>query len=241
MNNIFVGQMRDYLKLYFKKQTELNNKIEENTERFSPQYAEKENAKVREQQAKTYDEAIAGITEVFEDVRGLLANASWIGVESLTADRLFFENNSPFNLTVNEVKAFIERYNASHNYIMLRMIKDWIDRNNVKTDKHPTGIYTDILVSDLIVLPEDILAIYKQFAEGAIAICNLIYRNTPIMQNPIEIETYADERADWMLEKIGNGLELKEYKARKLVPEAIAHRFDEIELSAEGNPHYYIK
>ena len=145
MGNIYVGQFRDILKGYYRKQKEYNAKIVENNKRFSPEYAEKENKQIREQQTQSYNEAKASIDDVFSTVRTLLANANFLNVESLTADRLFFETNSGFDLSADEVRSYVERY--SDNFTMLRLIKDWIAKHDTHTKEYPAGKYADIKIT----------------------------------------------------------------------------------------------
>lgn len=255
MSNIYVGSFKDILKGYYKKQKELNAKIADNNKRFSPEYAEKENKLVREQQGQAYNEAKTSINEVFESVRGLLANANFVNVESLTADRLLFESNSGFDLSADEVQSYIERYEK--NFTMLRLIKDWVAKNDTHTKEHPAGKYASIRI----VMPVDMVQAYKKFAEGALSICDKIYNNGIIMQDPnysnnaifdadgqvkkekkeypLEIEAYGDEQfASELFAIVGNGMGLSDYK-NKRVPDTAQHAFDDIKLTG-ADPNYYM-
>lgn len=226
MTNLFISMMKDYLNIYYKKQKEFNSKIDNNNKTFSPEYAEKENAKIREQQAKEYKETVADIKNIFDEVKSYLASANFIDVSSLTADRLLFDNNSGFDLSVEEVKAFAERY--KDNNTMLRLIKDWVEKHNDITKEHPAGKYADVNI----ILPSDKIASYQKFGESAISICGKIYNNGLIMQNPLEIEYFDNEEYNKTLfDVIGNGNELKEYKGIKHIPDMARHIFDDVKLA----------
>lgn len=259
MSNIYVGSFKDILKGYYKKQKAFNAQIEENNKRFSPEYAEKENAKVREQQGQAYNETKASIEDVFTTVRGLLANANFLNVEQLTADRVFFENNSSFDLSVDEVKSYIERY--ANNFTMLRLIKDWVTKNDVHTKEHPAGKYASINI----VMPIDMVMVYKKFAEGALAVVDKIYNNGIIMHEldnttnnasfdpytgkqvktekreyPLEIEVYGNEDfAKDLFAVVGSGMGLGDYK-NKRIPDTAQHAFDNIVLTG-ADANYYMR
>ena len=164
MSNIYIGSFKDILKSYYEKQKKLNEEIESNNQRFAPEYADKYNAEVKAKQAQAYSDARQSITDVFEQVKGYLANANFLNVESLTADRLIFADNSGFDLTPEDVKGYVERYQG--NFTMLRLIRDWITKHNVP-EEGQMGRYHDIKIG----LPIDKLYTYKQFGDSALNIC----------------------------------------------------------------------
>lgn len=234
MANIYVGQMKDAVKSYYKRQQNFNAQIEENNKRYSPDYATKENAKIKDEQDKAYKEAEKNVNDVFLTVRGLLANANFVNVESLTADRMLFSNDSGFNLSVAEVQAFVERY--SKNYTMLRLIADWIARNDIPTQDHPVGKYASVEI----VLPVDILHAYKAFAEGALTLIDKIYNNdvVAIDGTASEIDSFGNELfASELFSIVGNGMELSDYKSMR-VPETAKHAFDSVFI-ARANSNIY--
>lgn len=232
MANIYVGMMRDYLKNYLNKQKEFNEQINHNNERYSTDYANEENVKIREQQKQEYNSTMRKINDVFFTVRGLLANASFVNVESLTADRLLFSGDSGFDLSPEEVKAYVERY--KDNYTMLRLIKDWIAKHNVKEEGKPFGKYDSVNIT----LPSDMVSVYKQFTEGALSICNKIYQNQITSNNSMELNCYADENfGAGLFSVIGSGMNLSDYKSKR-IPETAQHIFDDI-TPAEPNTGIY--
>lgn len=254
MSNIYVGSFKDIIKGYYKKQKAFNAKIADNNKRFSPEYAEKENKAVKEQQTQAYNEAQASINEVFTTVRGLLANANFINVESLTADRMFFADDSGFDLSAEEVQGFVERY--KDNFTMLRLIKDWIAKHDKTTKEHPVGKYASVQI----VTPMDMVQAYKKFGEGALAVCDKIYGNGVIMQDldysngsnpnaqgrtekkeyPLEIEYYGDENfARELFAIVGSGMGLSDYRTKR-VPDTAKHAFDDIKLTG-ADANYYVR
>ncbi len=254
MANIYVGSFKDIIKGYYKKQKAFNAKIADNNKRFSPEYAEQENKTVKEQQTQAYNEAQASINEVFTTVRGLLANANFINVESLTADRMFFADDSGFDLSAEEVQGFVERY--KDNFTMLRLIKDWIAKHDKTTKEHPVGKYASVHI----IMPVDMVQAYKKFGEGALAVCDKIYGNGIIMQDldysngsnpnaqgrtekkeyPLEIEYYGDENfARELFAVVGSGMGLSDYRTKR-VPDTAKHAFDDIKLTG-ADANYYAR
>lgn len=225
MKNIYVGQFRDVLKFYYNKQKDLNAKIEENNKRYTQEYSFTENSKVWEEQKQAYLSAKKLIKQIFAEVRGLLANASFIDADYITSDRVLFSKDSIFDLSVEEVQAYVEKY--QNNPVMLRMIKEWISKYDLGTQEHPAGKYASINI----ILPSDKVTAYKSLADDAIKICDRIYNNGLIMKNPIEIDTYADEiMKQNVLSVIGGGMELNDFKNRQ-IPETATHIYDNITVT----------
>ena len=254
MANFYVESFKDIIKGYYKKQKAFNAKIADNNKRFSPEYAEKENKAIKEQQTQAYNEAQASINEVFTTVRGLLANANFINVEALTADRMFFADASGFDLSAEEVQGFVERY--KDNFTMLRLIKDWIAKHDKTTKEHPAGKYASVII----IMPADMVQAYKKFGEGALDVCDKIYGNGIIMQDldysngsnpnaqgrtekkeyPLEIEYYGDENfARELFAVVGSGMGLSDYRTKR-VPDTAKHAFDDIKLTG-ADANYYAR
>ena len=221
MKNIYVGCFKDYLKIFYEKQKKLNAEIEQNNKIYGPEYAAKANSAVRAKQEQAYLEARQGIASTFEEVKGYLANCNFLNVENLTADRLLFSDNSGFDLTPEDIRYYVERY--QNNPTMLRLIRDWITKHN-EDDK-----FSGIKIS----LPSDQLNTYKQFADSALGMCDKIYTST---MSSIEVDCWADERfAGDLYAVIGNGMSLSDYKNSR-VPESAKHCFDDVKLATQtGN------
>lgn len=232
MNNIYIGSFKDILKNYYAKQKKLNEEIESNNQRFAPEYADKYNAEVKAKQAQAYSDARQSVANIFEQVKGYLANANFINVENLTADRLIFEDNSGFELTPEDIKGYVERYQG--NYTMLRLIRDWVSKHSTPEDVHRYGKYSDIKI----VLPSDQVDVYKQFAESALSVCDRIFTGSGVSQT--EIDLFGDERlASELYGVIGSGMGLSDYKNHR-VPESVKHCFDGVRLATEaGNGNVF--
>jgi hypothetical protein len=158
----------------------------------------------------------------------LLARANFPDAKKLTDDTQLFERNSNVELTPQEVQAFVEKYNA--NFMMLRYIKNWIEKNPKRTVEFAE-------ITKKIYLPADQLEVYRKFAASALSIIDTIHNATPdtfagIM---IEIMAYADENfSAELFSVIGNGENLRGYKTAN-VPESAKHVFDDIFLQLNQN------
>ncbi len=227
MSNIYIGSFKDILKGYYEKQKKLNAEIEKNFQKYAPEYADKYNAEVKARQAQAYNDARKNISDVFEQVKGYLANANFLNVESLTADRLIFADNSGFDLTPEDIKAYVERYQG--NFSMLRLIRDWVTKHSAPEEGHRYGKYSDIRIT----LPSDQVNVYKQFAESALSVCDRIFTDSGVSQT--EVELFGDERlASELYAVIGNGMGLSDYKTHR-VPESVKHSFDDVRLATHAN------
>lgn len=252
--NIYVSQFKDVLKGFYKKQAELNKQISANNEKYTKEYADEANSKLKEEQAQAYARAKANIVDIFNTVRGYLAIANFVNVEQLTADRLLFSADSSFDLSVDEVQSYVERY--ANNFTMLRLIKDWTEKQNSEhTDDNGVGKYASIYI----IMPKDILDTYKVFAESALSVVDKVYSgsitqvaddngttatfdtytgkqmNTAKRDYPLEVEAYGDESfASELYVVVGDGMKLNEYKSSR-VPETAKHAFDGVILDAEIN------
>ena len=227
--NIYVSQMKDILKSYYNKQKKYNEQIEENNRRFSEEYAKKENESVKQQQTQEYEHTQEIINDIYRTAREYLAIASFPNVEQLTADRHIFE--SGMDLSVETVRAFVERYSNPYNPTMLSYIQGWINKNNKTDSKQMFGKYDSIKI----ITPKEQLSVYKKFGEGALRIANSIYNNGNIMIKPLELDSYADERFSANLfNVIGDGMSLSDYKTAR-VPSTAKNSFDNINLNDGQN------
>lgn len=224
MKNLYVGQFKDVLKMFYEKQNTLIKEIKANYEKFSPEYAEQENAKVREKQAQAYAHALQSINSIFETVKASLANATFLNPESISQSTLvLFDDANSFNLTEEDIYSQIERHEG--NFTMLRFIQNWIDRHNESGNDTLSGKYDSVKIN----MPYDILMAYKAFADSALSICDTIY--TDDLLNPAKVEYYADENFGESLYKIiGTGMNLSNYQ-NMIVPETVKHTFDNINLN----------
>lgn len=225
MANIYVEQFKNIVKDYLTKAKEIQKQIAEYKKQFSVAYAEKAIKKVEEKRKQDYLSAKNSIINIFEELRTNLAIANFPNVEFLTDDRMFFTDNMAIRLTADEVKAYVERYNT--NYTMLRLIKDWIEKNK--------GEEMNDFLSIRIVLPTEKLNVYQQFAQSALSLVDTIYNAGVDTINTLPVDSYADEKFGKQLyDIIGNGKELSEYRTKQ-VPNSIKHSFDNITLSLDNN------
>lgn len=223
MSNIYTGMMKDVCKNYLRRDRTIIKEIAENGSKYSVDYANKLNKDSETLRIQYYNDAKGMIEKIFDDVKQYLAVASFPNVEQLTADRLLFEENG-INLTVEEVAGFTERY--KDNFTMLRIIKTWLE-------KHTENVEGDIKLSPFnsirINLPEEHLAVYKMFAESALSLIDTIYADSTNF-NESMLDAFGDEKfGAGLYEVIGNGMSLKDYRAKN-VPESAKHKFDDVTL-----------
>lgn len=120
---------------------------------------------------------------------------------------------------------------------MLKYLKGWIEKNNNATDINPLGKYKDIEI----ILPKDIITAYKHFGEGALAICNRIYKEQTQMQQMIDlnIQTYTDERfVSKLYNIVRDGNNLSDFRMKR-VPDSYLHTYDDIDVK-QPNANYYM-
>lgn len=223
MANIYVGQFKDVCKMFY-NQTKANiAKIEENKATYASGYVQNVNAPILEQMKTDYESAKGNINSIFLTVRGYLANATFLNSESRTADKDWFDLNSPYILTVEDVRAFAERYH--NNFTMLRMISDWITRKSQEYEGK-VNPFADIRIN----MPKDYLMAYKKFAESALSLIDSIYTEGSGF-NKSALDWYADEEfGAELFAIIGNGMDLSNYKNNNRIPESVCHRFDDVVL-----------
>lgn len=225
MSNIYISQMKDLLKNYYEKQKKYNAQIEENNKRFSAEYADRENETVRQQQATEYEHTKAVINDIFNTVREYLAIASFPNVESLSADRYIFE--SGIDLSVEQVQAFVDRYTKPYNPTMLSYIQSWINKNNTAQKGQMFRKYDSIKI----ITPQEQLKAYKTFGDSALSIASKIYHNGNIMIQPLELDSFADEKFGANLfSVIGDGMSLSDYKTAR-VPDSAKNIFNDTTLA----------
>lgn len=229
MSNLYVGMYKDIVNNFYKKMNGITKVIKENNEKFSVEYAKEENELENAKAKQSYINAKNAINNVFEEVKGYLAIANFPNVEDLTADRLLFSKDTSIILSADEIGAYAERY--KNNYTMLRLIKDWITINHDGLNDYTT-------LTIMIYMPNDILEVYKKFAESALGLIDSIYTGNA---SEASVTAYAEENFGASLYAvIGNGMELHDYK-NKRVPESAKHCFDNITLLLDNTRFNFIK
>ncbi len=224
--NVYTDALKKILVEYRKRILTLNERIKENNERFNAEYAKPENNRMLEEKEKIFAECKKEITDLFLNIREMLACANFINVESLTADRILFEGDS-IHLTPEEVQGYIERYR--NNYSMLRMIQTFINKQpNTKENPNPYAHIT-------FVMPRDILNVYRTFAASALSIAEKIHAEDSILVNDAEIQNFADaDFSSSLYALIGSGVHLSDYSSRR-VPDTAKHVFDDVTLQENPN------
>lgn len=224
MNNIFVENYKEFLKKFYTKMTEYHAERERISEQYSAEYAKSAVAEIDRKANRELKEIETKIREMHGSICEMLSVSSIPTVESLTADRLFFDGSAKIELTPEIVKVFIERYNE--NPTMLSLIKTWLDTRH-KNDSN------FVSVKSCISTPEEKAKIYKQFADSALSLCGKIFSDG---SSQLEIDSFADEHfAADLFAKIGSGMSLADFKTAR-VPESAKHLLDDYKIVNSENP-----
>ena len=224
MTNIFIENYKEFLKKFYTKMTEYHAERERISEQYSADYAKSALAEIDRRASHELKETEKKILEMHNGIIELLSVSSIPTVESLTADRLFFDGSAKIELTPEIVKVFVERY--SENPTMLALIKTWLDTRH-KNDSN------FVSVKSCICTPREKAKIYKQFADSALALCGRIFSGDT---SQLEIDSYADPTfAADLYAKIGSGMSLADYKNAR-VPESAKHLLDDYKIVNSENP-----
>lgn len=224
MTNIYVSNYKDFLKNLFSKMTEYHAERERISAQYSADYAKSALADLDRKANRELKETEKKILEMHNKIVEMLSISSIPTVESLTADRVFFDGSTKIELTPEIVAVFIERYNE--NPTMLSLIKMWIDTRH----KNDTNY---ISVKSCISTPEEKAKTYMQFANSALSLCGKIFSDG---SSQLEIDSFADEHfAADLYAKIGSGMNLADFKNGR-VPEQAKHLLDDFKIVSGENP-----
>ena len=230
MSNIYVGQMKDAVKQYYRKYSELEKQKKENASRYVQELRDQYNAELTTKQADACNRAKQTIAEVYQDVRGKLGMLCFLDSEKLNSDRLLLE--SDITLSRDEIQMLIDK-NAG-NYTMLRLIESYVNRHN-DINTYPLGRFAGITIP----LPEDSLAIYQKFAQSAINMCDDI-NNGSGATTEAAVEGFADEKFSGDLyQVIGDGMNLNTQISTS-APKSLEHKFDSENLIMETNTNVFV-
>ena len=224
MTNIFIENYKEFLKNFFSKMAEYHAERERISEQYSADYAKSVLSDLDRKANRDFKETKKKIYQMHNEICEMLSVSSIPTVESLTADRLFFDGSAKIELTPEIVKVFVERYNE--NPTMLALIKTWLDTRH----KNDTNF---IAVKSCISSPEEKAKIYKQFADSALALCGKIFSDG---SSQLEIDSYADPTfAADLYAKIGSGMNLADFRTAR-VPEQAKHLLDDFKIVSGENP-----
>ena len=224
MTNIFIENYKEFLKKFYTKMTEYHAERERISEQYAPEFAKSSLSDLDRKANRELKEVEKKIREMHNEICKMLSISSIPTVESLTADRVFFDGSTKIELSPEIVAVFVERYNE--NPTMLSLIRTWIDTRH----KNDTNF---IEVKSCISTPEEKAKIYKQFADSALALCGKIFSDG---SSQLEIDSFADEHfAAGLYAKIGSGMNLADYKNAR-VPEQAKHLLDDFKIVSGENP-----
>ena len=224
MTNVYISNYKEFLKKFYTKMTEYHAERERISEQYAPEFAKSALSDLDRKANRELKETETKIREMHNKICEMLSISSIPTVESLTADRLFFDGSAKIELTPEIVKVFVERY--SENPTMLALIKTWLDTRH-KNDSN------FVSVKSCISTPEEKARIYMQFANSALSLCGKIFSGDT---SELEIDSYADENfAADLFAKIGSGMSLADYKNAR-VPESAKHLLDDYKIVNSENP-----
>ena len=224
MTNVYISNYKEFLKKFYTKMTEYHAERERISEQYAPEFAKSALSDLDRKANRELKELKKKIREMHNKICEMLSISSIPTVESLTADRLFFDGSAKIELTPEIVKVFVERY--SENPTMLALIKTWLDTRH----KNDTNY---ISVKSCISTPEEKAKIYKQFADSALSLCGKIFSDG---SSQLEIDSFADEHfAADLFAKIGSGMSLADFKTAR-VPEQAKHLLDDFKIVSGENP-----
>ena len=228
MGNIYIAEYQHTLKTFHKKMTEYQAEIADNNAKYNEDYAPQMNEAVMEKARADYEGARQKIANTYATVRSLLGNAMFLDAEKLTADRIFFEFGSNYDLRPMDIRAFIARYR--NNFTMSRMIYDWLERRSIETE--PTqgmNEFSDCKVK----MPVDELMVYLQFGNSALSLIDSIYTDS-VENTKSQVDCFGDENFGAPLYAIvEDGFHLSDYKSKR-IPEQMTHYFDDINLQMQS-------
>lgn len=224
MTNIYISNYKEFLIKFYTKMTEYHAERERISEQYAPEFAKSAVAEIDSRANLELKETEKKILEMHNKIVEMLSVSSIPTVESLTADRLFFDGSAKVELTPEIVAVFVERY--AENPTMLNLISKWIESKH----KNDTNF---ISVKSCISTPEEKAKIYKQFADSALSLCGKIFSDG---SSQLEIDSFADEHfAADLYTKIGSGTNLADFKTSR-VPESAKHLLDDYKIVNSENP-----
>ena len=224
MTNIYISNYKEFLKNFYTKMTEYHAERERISGQYAPEFAKSLLADLDRKANHDFKETETKIRKMHNEICEMLSISSIPTIESLTADRLFFDGSAKVELSPEIVAVFIERY--SENPTMLSLIRTWIDTRH----KNDTNF---ISVKSCISTPAEKARIYKQFANSALSLCGRIFSDG---SSQLEIDSFADEHfAAALYAKIGSGMNLTDFRTAR-VPESAKHLLDDYKIVNSENP-----
>ena len=190
MTNLVISQMRDLLKIFYKSAQSIRQEMENNKKTFAPDYARELNVKLSEQLMSKAQRSKDLVGEIYSETLKKLSvlacpNASELDSADyhLLTDKNYIANALDFEIIVNRHKT---------NFTFLRAVKNLSEEKNF-------GIK--------IYLPEDMVKVYRKFAQSAINLVEKISLSPSV--SATEIECFADsDFGKQLFEVVGEGREL---------------------------------
>ena len=190
MINLIVSQIKDTIKIFYKSALSIRQEMENNKKTFAPDYARELNVKLSEQLRSKAQRSKDLITEIYSETLKKLSVLSAPNSAELDCNDYWLLSDMNYNANERDFAIIIDR-NKEH-FTFLRAIK------NIAEDK-------DIAVR--INLPEDMVKVYREFAQSAITLIEKIALAPSVLAT--EIDSFADpDFGKQLYEVIGEGKEL---------------------------------
>lgn len=147
----------------------------------------------------------------FENIKKALSKASFIDPVVVQSPIAKLLNDGNVKLTDYELQTYLDKANSEHNFTMLRMIKNYAEKNHLTPNIYDAPT---------------ILETYKKFYSSALQLANNILMSDSIINNEL-ISSFADENfSKPLFDVLGNAL----FPQQELSDE-YAHSFDDISLN----------
>lgn len=209
--NDYIKQLKENLSGFFTTINSQNLYLEQDRKNYAGDLlAQKVNEHNNKKQL-AYQKFQKDVQSSFENIKKALSKASFIDpviVQSPIAKML---NDANVKLTDYELQTYLDKANSEHNFTMLRMIKNYAEKNHLTPNIYDAPT---------------ILETYKKFYSSALQLANNILMSDSIINNEL-ISSFADENfSKPLFDVLGNAL----FPQQELSDE-YAHSFDDISLN----------
>ncbi len=226
MKNIYTDKLKKVLTTLNNAKIKAENEIKNAKSSYLASVADTKIKEINSRQTILTEQARESVHLLFNDLRQRLSYADFPSSEDLSTDRLFFDGTADIDLSIEQVKTFIERYR--NNFTMLKLIKKWIIKN------HPSenGGFDDwTMLANTVPEPKKQLEEYRKIFKSCLSSIESIANHSV---SDVIINAFCGNENAKFWDIIGSGEHLKshsttDYRSTKL-PIGAGHLFDDISL-----------
>lgn len=229
MGNYYVSQFKHTVDKFYEVVGSCRGQLDFNSKNFIGEALKDKNSGIQDKIESAYAKAVNEIKATFDEICNLLSVASFPSIESVTADRMFFNGEAPIVFDNNTIKTFIKRY--WENFTMLKVILGYVETHKESIDGLEKLVVIETIKNRL---PNAQVVSYKKFAETALSLLASIHSGN-VAKNIVD--NYGTENAInlKLYESIGSGFELGNFKNAKY-KDIASDYFNDIKLSyTDGN------